>query len=358
MAKDIIGEIMSRIGNEKAFKFSDLDLFSEQKFWVSTGSPFLDYSLNTHGYPKGIIEVRGASQSGKTTFALEALKACLKIYKERAICVILSSERRDNRSLASAMGLDLDRVLIVPTATIEDVFNNVARVVEHTNEMVKDGRIVGKPRFFFVWDSLGNTVSSQERDAMKIRAEAKKAGDEEKHAAMGSAARAISFGLRGLVGLSDGNEITFFIINRAYSNIGSVGKTSYGGQAVEYYPNMRLELARIQAVKAGEVEVGQLTQVKVIKSDFGLPKQKFVIEIGYGLGMVLTKDDIDFAIKKKILEKFGANGAKFGSKLSWKFKKDFYALYEEQNPLLKVLHSKILKERHKDVLKEHEDKRK
>lgn len=347
-----IDKIVDRLGGGSAFRFSDLNLFEEQKFWVSTGSPYLDYSLRTHGYPNGIVEVRGASQSGKTTFSLEAMKNCIRQYKDRAICVVLSSERRDNRELADNMGLDLEQILIVPTRTIEEVFNQISRIVDHGNELLEANEISGKPRFFFVWDSLGNTVSAQEKDAMKIRKDAKNKGDEEKHAAMGSAARAISFGLRGLIALCDNNDITLLIINRAYENIGSVGKTSYGGQAIEYYPNMRLDLARIQGVKAGEDEIGQLTQVKIIKSDFSRPKMKFNVEIGYGLGLVLCKEDIDFAIEEGILEKFGAHGAKMGEKLQWKFKKDFYKLYQEKNPMLKVLHAKILKARHNQVVNE------
>jgi len=346
----IMQKLVDKIDSQSVIKFSDIDYFGDQKSWISTGSPVLDYNLRTMGYPSGIVEVRGASQSGKTTFSLEALKAVMNTYKDRAIPVILSSERRDNRELAEMIGLDVDNVLIAKTRTIEKVFSEIARIVDEVNDMWSESEIEERPRFLFVWDSLGQTVSRQEAETMDTRKNAK-AGtkDEDKNAAMGAAARAIAFGLRGTAGLIDDNDLTLFIINRAYDNIGSVGKSSYGGKAMEFWPTIRLELARVEGYKSGEDEIGQRTQVYTVKTDFDRPKQKFSVEIGYGYGIVLGKDDIEFGIKHGILKKHGAYGAKFNEKLSWQNRKDLYKLYEDKNPMLKVLLAKLTKKAHELV---------
>jgi hypothetical protein len=85
-----------------------------------------------------------------------------------------------------------------------------------------------------------------------------------------------------------------------------------------------------------------------------MPKQKFLIEIAYGFGIVLSSEDVQFGIEQGVLEKFGATGAiyKIGSKeLKWKSRKELYQLYEEKNPLLKMLVSKLTTLAHAIVLK-------
>lgn len=353
----ILSKIVQRLDSESVIHFSDIDYFGDQKNWISTGSPILDYNLRTMGYPAGIVEVRGASQSGKTTFSLEAMKACINAYKDRAIVTILSSERRDNKDLAHQIGVDVDNVIIAKTRTIEKMFSEMSRIVDETNKIWKEAEIEGRPRFLFVWDSLGQTVAKQEAEALDTRKNAKRGTqDEDKNAAMGAAARAISLGLRGAASLMDENEITFFIINRAYDNMGSPGKSSYGGKAMEFWPTMRLELVRVESFKTGETEIGQRTQVYTVKTDFDRPKQKFNVEIGYGYGIVLGKDDIEFGIKHGILKKHGAYGAKFNDKLSWQNRKDLYQHYENKTPMLKVLLTKLTKKAHELVEKERAEK--
>lgn len=357
----ITDKLVARLDSGKAFKFSEIDYFAQQKNWVSTGSPALDYRLRTHGYPTGIVEIRGDSQSGKTTLALHALKACVNTYKERAVAAILSSERRDNRELAQMIGVPIDDVIIVPTRTIEKVFSEMGRIIEEANALFEEQNL-GKPRFFFVWDSLGQTVSRQEQETITARRDAKTKADEDKNPAMASAARAISFGLRGVLSLLDDNDITFFIINRGYETIGDHITTtkSYGGKAMEFLPCMRLELSKRTGLTVGAdkdaEEVGQETQVKVIKSDFGKPKAKYMTEIGYGYGLVFSKDDIDLGIKLGVFQKHGQFGAKFNEKLKWMSRRELYQHYEDHNPMLKVAMIKLTNMVHNLVTQERQQR--
>lgn len=376
---NLINQIAQKFDNEKTFTFSKLDPFSEESSWISTGSPSLDYNLNTLGYPTGIIEIRGKSQSGKTTFSLQAIKSAQQQYGDKAIICILSSERRDNKPYAKELGINIENVLIHRVVTIEDVFNKVHQTIsnaqnaiyENFREEVKsEGEVrvsdkskfeaavaekvrnFGKLRYLFIWDSLGNTIAAQEKEKMEKRAKE----DDASHAAMAAAARAINIGFRSIVGLNDEDTITFMFINRSYANMqGRPGKTSYGGEAVELFPCMRLDLSRKQGIKIGDTEVGQITEVKVIKSDFQPPKQKFDVEIKYGTGFVLNSQDIEMAIKFKLLEKFGIGGAK-DKKVSWKSRKELYELYDEGNTFLKILTNKMIKRFNKATLEERAEK--
>jgi len=347
-------KLTTRFDSEKTFKFSEIDLFSEENAWISTGSPYLDYKLRTLGYPTGIIEVRGDSQSGKTTLSLHAMIECISQYRERAVVVILSSERRDNKIYARQLGLKTDQVTVHRVKTMEDVFNKMRQSIDYTMEILEDEEDKIKPRFLFVWDSLGQTVSAQERKKMEFRAKATNEDDEAGQAAMGAAARALGVGLRDTISFTDGYDVTFYIINRAYDNMGNSGKTSYGGKAITFYPNMRLELRRTQGLEfvKDEGEIGQITMVVPFKTDFAIPKQKINIEIGYGYGIVLSKDDIQMGMDAGILEKFSHGGSFMNGKLKWGTRRELYALYEEKNPLLKLLTKKLIKHAHSLVLKE------
>ncbi len=349
----LTSKLAEKLDSEKTFKFSEVDNFSEERAWIGTGAPMLDYNLRTHGYPTGIIEVRGPSQSGKTTLSLHAIKQCKAQYGDRAVIVILSSERRDNKEYAKMLGLPIDDVLVTRVKTVEDVFNNIGRTIIAALELFKEEGIKEKPRFLFVWDSLGQTVSAQEKTALTVRRENKLKGDDEKQAALGSAARAVSLGLRGFVAVTDEQDATLMIINRAYDNIGGAGKTSYGGKAITFYPTMRFDLYKKEGLKVGDDELGQITVVKAFKTDFDRPNRSHEIEIGYGYGIVLSKQDIEKGIKFGILKKFGQHGASFmNGKLKWETRRSLYQLYEDRNPLLKVVTNKIAKKLHAKVTKE------
>lgn len=379
MSNRFIQGVLDQFDKGKTFSFSDMNPFQDVGSWVSTGSPSLDYFLKTLGYPVGIIEVRGESQSGKTTFSLEAMKSAINAHGDKAVVVVLSSERRDNRPYANALGLDVSQVIIHRVTTIEDVSNKIYQTVEavdnalegwaenevHKNTKKSDPSFKSKVEtlmkendlhFFFVWDSLGQTVSSQELAKAKENAK----NNTTNKSALGSAARSLSEFLRSFLSLQDERNTTLMIINRPYDRVdGRPGKKSYGGKAITFFPTMRLELARIQGIKVGDEEVGQITQIKTIKTDFDLPKQKFNVEIAYGKGFVLSKHDIQLGIEAGLLTKHGVGGASFkvGKKeLKWTSRKQLYEIYDERPPLLNILIKKLTKYAHDKVIKEHKEK--
>lgn len=374
-----IDNLRNKFDSKRTFKFSELDPFQDVGAWIPSGSPSLDLFLNTLGYPTGIIEVRGASQSGKTTISLQAMKTAIDTQGERSVVTILSSERRDNLAYAVQMGLDVDRIIVHRIKTIEDVKNKIFQTIrktetsfdEYLTEEAKEAKIKrddisdyikkrkeeqGKFHFFFIWDALGQTVSAQELKKSEENAEK----DEVGMAALASASRALPNALRSIKALEDECNITLMIINRAYDKVeGTPGKKSYGGNAIELFPTIRLELSRVQGVKVGEDEVGQISEVKIIKSDFTSPKQTYQIEIGYGLGIVLSKQDIEFGIEQNILEKHGVGGAlyKIGKKeLKWSNRRQLYDLYQKKDPMLKALLRVLNKRAHTLVIQRREEK--
>lgn len=368
----LIKQIKGSFSEERTFTFNDLDPFGEQARWISSGIPCIDYGLKTFGFPIGVVEVRGESQSGKTTLTLHAMKECIRQYKDNAVVTILSSEKRDNKLYAKKIGIDLDEVLIHRVTTIEDTFNKIKQTIDAAEKAIaerikvelKDKKVplsefekefqkakkeTDRVRYLFIWDSLGNTVSGQEVSAMNERAEK----DTEKAPAMASAARAISMGLRGTLALTDTYDITLLVINRGYDKLDTPGKESYGGKAIKFIPTMRIELARKAPIKQGEVEIGQVTQVNIIKSDYGGIKEKFDVEMIYGFGFVLSADDVSFGLNGGYLEKYGVLGCKYNSGgISWMTRKNLLELYNQRSPKLELLRLRLLKSAHDQVIKD------
>lgn len=358
----IVDKLVKKFNNEDVIKFSEKDNFKEMKSWAFSGCPELDYNLGTLGFPTGIIEIAGKSRSGKTTMGLAGMFHFLK-NEENGIAVILSSENRDNKAYAEKMGIDTDRVIIMKVRYMEKMFIQVKTLITETCELFAEEKL-GEPKFYFLWDSLGATLSKSELDTMEENTnemEKKQAKGEDleklKHEKIGAFAKPAKMFAKFLLGEMYDKTIHFIMLNHQYDNIGGHGKTSTGGTWVELFPTLRLQTTLIENIKVGEEEVAQITRIKVIKNDFGSRKVTDV-EVLLGVGIVLNEVDIEYAVSKGILKKEGAKKLSFmDDKLKWSTKREFYANYSSKNKFLPILLKKIAQARHDDTNKEKDSQR-
>jgi len=357
---DFVNELIKKFNNEDVIKLADKDGFKEIKSWAHTGSPELEYNLRVMGLPTGIIEIAGPSRSGKTTIGLMGMKNFLKENPEDGVAVILSSENRDNKDYALQIGLDVNQIIVIRVRFVEKMFMMVKKLLEDTDKIFKDNKM-GKPKFFFLWDSLGATLSKSELDTMEENTETltKKfdKGDditEMKHEKIGAFAKPAKMFAKFLMGEMYSRTIHFVMLNHQYDTIGGFNqrsvKKSTGGEWVELLPCLRLGVSVAKHEKIDDVEVAQISRVKVIKNDFGsrVPTE---IRILLGYGIILSEEDIEYALEEGILKKEGTKKITFlGDKLKWSSLREFFKLYEENNKMLFVLHSKIRNQRNKDLL--------
>jgi hypothetical protein len=102
--------------------------------------------------------------------------------------------------------------------------------------------------------------------------------------------------------------------------------------------------------KIDDEEVAQISVVKVIKNDFG-SRRKTEIRILLGEGVILSQDDIDYALEVGILKKDGVKKITFmNGKLSWSSPREFFKLYYDRNKFLPILHKQINKAMQNDLL--------
>lgn len=356
----VINKLIKRLNSSDVIKFSDKDGFKEIPNWAHTGSPELDYNLGTLGLPTGIIEIAGPSKSGKTTLGLEAMKHFLDTHPNTGIAIILSSENRDNKEYALKLGIDPEKVIIVKIRYVEKMFMIVKNTITDVKEIMKEEGL-GEPQFYFMWDSLGATLSKAELDTMEentqtLEKQMSKGGDitKLKHEKIGAFAKSGKMFAKFLLGEMYNTTIHFIMLNHVYDKIGGHGKKSTGGEWVEYMPTIRLRMVYIGAIKVGEEVVAQYSKVTVEKNDFG-SRRETRLEILLGFGFVLSEEDIAFGVEQGLITKESTlKHSAFKGKLTWSSKRTLYENYYNKNKYMSLLQQKITKERHKAVISERE----
>ena len=100
----------------------------------------------------------------------------------------------------------------------------------------------------------------------------------------------------------------------------------------------------------GDEEVAQISTVKVIKNDFG-SRKKTEIRILLGEGIILSNNDIEYALERGILKQEGKRKVSYlNGKLSWSTPREFFQLYHDRNRYLDVLAAQIRKSMQQDLL--------
>lgn len=347
-----------------------------EKVWVSSGIPELDWTLRTLGFKKGFVEIAGLPRAGKTTIGLQIVANYQAKY-ENAVCIFMLSEQRIDDSYAVRLGVDMDRLIKIKEKTLEGLFYTLQDKMEELTKMWDDAKLPGNPKIIVLWDSISATISESELTTFKNNAKVykkqklkeKTESDEEeedddsddsprklKHAKMAAFAKNARDFTKAIHAQLYSNDIIFICLNHLTDNLNSPhgGKTSTGGSWRNYFCYIRLEMQpdvmTMAKHRIGTEQWGQMTNVKIIKNDFG-GYSPISLQLCLGYGFTLTTGDIEYAVKKKLIEKKGEKGYSFlNGKLSWNSTKSFYELYRSENKLMKILHRKIIELRHKDVL--------
>ena len=251
MKSSFVDKIVKRFNSEDVIKFSEKDGFKDIKSWAYTGSPSLDYNLRTFGLPTGIVEIAGKSRSGKTTLGLMAMKYFLKENPDDGLAVILSSENRDNKDYALQLGLPVERIVIVKVKYVEAMFMQVKKLIMDADEILGEEKL--KPKFFFLWDSLGATLSKSELDTMeentrRMEKELQRGTEVEdielKNEKMMAFAKEAKKFAKSIMAEMYNHTIHFVMLNHQYeqSTMGVTTRKSTGGEWVSLMPTLRLSM--------------------------------------------------------------------------------------------------------------------
>ncbi len=284
---------------------------------ISSGSLMLDIALGIGGYPKGrIIEIFGPEASGKTTIALHAIA---EAQKQGGRVAFIDAEHSLDPKYAGRLGVDVnDLILSQP--------DNGEQALEICEALVRSGAIAT-----IVIDSVAALVPRAEIEG--------EMGDSH----MGLQARLMSQALRKLSGVVSKTNTTAIFINQLRDKVGVIfgnPEVTPGGRALKFYSSIRLDVRRVEQIKAGTDIIGSKTSIKVVKNKTAPPFKNCIVDIMYGTGISFEGELVDLATEFEIFEKSGTWFAYNGEKIG-QGKENVKLLLKKDPKLCKEIETKI-----------------
>ena len=250
---------------------------------IPTGSLSLDIALGVGGVPRGrVIEIYGPESSGKTTLCQHIVAEAQRL---GGICAYIDMEHALDPSYASKCGVNIDQLYVSQPDTGE-------QALEIADALIRSGTMD-----VVVIDSVAALVPRAEIEG--------EMGDSH----VGLQARLMSQALRKLSGAIKQTNTVVIFTNQLREKIGVMfgnPETTSGGNALKFYASVRLDIRRIQAIKAGNDVVGNRTRVKVKKNKVAPPFTECEFDIMYNEGISRSGDVLDLATTYNIVDKRGA----------------------------------------------------
>ena len=250
---------------------------------IPSGSDALNVALGIGGYPRGrVVEIYGPESSGKTTLAQHAIA---EAQRSGLTCAFVDAEHALDVAYARATGVNVNALLFSQPNSGEQALEIVSRLVESGG--------VG----LIVVDSVAALTPEAE-----IRGEMGEA-------TVGAQARLMGQALRKLQAPASRTGTTLLFTNQLREAIGVMFGSSErqpGGRALKFAASQRLDIRRIETIKAHDLPVANRCRVKVVKNKVAAPLKVAELTIRYGVGIDTATERLEEGILAGDIAKSGS----------------------------------------------------
>lgn len=273
--------------NEFVNTYADVDRY------IDTGSYILNALLSGSIY-KGlpgnkITALAGESSTGKTYFTLGIVNQFLKDNPDGGV-IYFESESAITKQMLIDRGIDIDRLIIVPVATVQQFRFQALLVLEKYMADKEENR---RPLLMCL-DSLGMLSTTKE---MEDSAEGKETKDMTRAAILKAAFRVLTLKLGQA-------KVPMVVTNHTYDVIGSMFPTKEmgGGTGLKYAADYIVFLSR-KKEKDGTEVVGHVIHCKNHKSRLTKENKMVDVLLRYDTGLNRYYGLIDLAVDHGIFNK-------------------------------------------------------
>jgi len=209
---------------------------------------------NTKGLPFGrMVMIAGDSDSGKTSAAIEAMRAA---QAQNVATLYVETENKTTEDDLKSAGIDTEQIMLVRESLAEKAYEAMFALWEVFFENYPDGKLL------VIVDSIGNILSLHDVNLDLTDGNQKPGGK----------GKTNRLALNKMIVKTkiDDNKVAILLSNYTYDNIGSPGKTNAGGKALNFFSSLTYQTSRKQwlerTVKGQKVRYGARVQWRLFKN--------------------------------------------------------------------------------------------
>lgn len=220
------------------------------------------------GLPFGkLVMIAGDSDSGKTSAAIEAMKAA---QQQDVGIIYVETEGKTTEQDFRTWGVDPSGILLVQSSIAEEAFELLFASWDSFKAKYPGEKLL------VVFDSIGNVVSQRDSEIDLM----------EQNQQPGGKGKINRLAISKMIAKRDEDQAAILIINYTYDNLGSPGKTNAGGKSVNFFSSLTFQTSRKgwyeKTIKGEKIRVGADVTWKLFKNHLdrsGSKKKEFTLRI-------------------------------------------------------------------------------